>query len=97
MIFGNWTFGASLWILKILTIFVLLVVVKLPSLELDSHSGKYRSRDCIVGVGTSSGMNCAGIEFRHEPRILSSPKYSRLVLGAHTASCTMGTGILPWR
>jgi len=81
---------------KNLTIFVPLVVVKLPSLELCRHSRIYRNRDSVVDIGTGYGLDCAGLEFRHYPRILSSPKYSRLALGSHTASCTLGNGVLPW-
>ena len=49
-------------------------------------------RDISVGIATCYGLDGPGIECRCERDF---PHPSRLALGVHPASCTMGTGSFP--
>ena len=46
----------------------------------------------VVGIATGYGLDGLGIEFRWGRDF---PHLSRPALGAHPASCTMGTGSFP--
>jgi hypothetical protein len=52
----------------------------------------FKGRDSSVGIATGYGLDGPGIEFRLGRDF---PHPSRPALGAHPASCTMGTGSFP--
>ena len=71
-------------------------VLILPAInyEVQTYTSNVLSdgRDSSVGIETRYGLDGPGIEFRWGLDFLHP---SRPTLGAHPASCTMGTGCFP--